>query len=371
MYKTYCPLPFKELYSDNAGTYRVCCHGLDMQTMDELLPFEFWKSERMEDIRNELMSGVQSPECFRCWRLEESGEESYRHRAIRAKEFEDDNKISLKLRIGSNFCNLACYMCNPKNSTTRKNELRLIYGDDHDKVFDQEFYSPYKSTKNKRWNAILENILENIEKVDRIHLTGGEPLQLPQQWKLLNSIPEEYAKNIKVTVDTNLTELGWKGNSIYDLRNKFKLFHLGISCDHYGDKLEFMRYPIDVQQFEKNLIEIRNAGFSHCLNITASILNIDDINRIKQYYSNMGINNKVHAIVADSIFSISNLPEHIKEEYIETYFLSNEPLIVAELECKRDAEKLKNGFRNLDDLSKHRKIEWRPLWSDFIKKIER
>jgi organic radical activating enzyme len=342
-----------------------------MQTMDELLPFEFWKSERMEDIRNELMSGVQSPECFRCWRLEESGEESYRHRAIRAKEFEDDNKISLKLRIGSNFCNLACYMCNPKNSTTRKNELRLIYGDDHDKVFDQEFYSPYKSTKNKRWNAILENILENIEKVDRIHLTGGEPLQLPQQWKLLNSIPEEYAKNIKVTVDTNLTELGWKGNSIYDLRNKFKLFHLGISCDHYGDKLEFMRYPIDVQQFEKNLIEIRNAGFSHCLNITASILNIDDINRIKQYYSNMGINNKVHAIVADSIFSISNLPEHIKEEYIETYFLSNEPLIVAELECKRDAEKLKNGFRNLDDLSKHRKIEWRPLWSDFIKKIER
>lgn len=370
MPSTYCPHPFKEIYSDNSGKYRVCCHGQDMEDMNELLPFEFFESDRMESIRQQLMSGEKPPECNRCWRLEESGEESYRHKAVRDWKYDDPDKISLKLRIGSNFCNLSCYMCNPKNSSTRKKELREIYGFARDKAFDGEFTSPYVATKNARWNEILDDILNNIHRVEKIRLTGGEPLQLPQQWKLLNSIPDEYAKDIEIGIDTNLTELGWKGNSIYDLKKKFKFVYLGISCDHYGDRLSFIRHPIDVKQFEKNLAEIRDNDFTHCINITASILNIDELDSIRKYYEIMGLNTRVHAVVSNSIHSICNLPESMKEEYIDRYWPQDMPLVVAELECKREPYKLQYGMKNLDDLAKHRNIDWRSMWSGFLQKIE-
>ena len=41
-----------------------------------------------------------------------------------------------------------------------------------------------------------ENILENIEYVERFNITGGEPLQLDRMWQLMERIPEEHAKNI-------------------------------------------------------------------------------------------------------------------------------------------------------------------------------
>ena len=25
--KSYCPMPFKEIYADNAGRYKFCCHA--------------------------------------------------------------------------------------------------------------------------------------------------------------------------------------------------------------------------------------------------------------------------------------------------------------------------------------------------------
>jgi organic radical activating enzyme len=369
MTKTYCPFPFKEIYSDNDGRYRVCCHGLEQASMNDMLPFEWFNGEQLNNVRRQMLAGEKPKECFRCWRLEENDGHSWRHEALQNFKNSPERGVGLKLRIGTNFCNLACYMCNPKNSTTRASELLEIYGDEKDEIYNQQFLSPYVSTKNKRWNQILDDILNNIDEVHTIHLTGGEPLQLPQQWKLLNAIPDEAAKNIKIKMDTNLTELSWKDNHLFDLYNKFKKVWLGISCDHYGDKLRFIRYPIDVEKFEKHLKEVRDRNLDHCINITASILNIDDLPVIVKYYENMGMKTRIHAVVQKGIHSICNLPQTLKDEYIDEYWKYRWDLVVSELECSGNLEELVMGLQNVDELAIHRSVQWRKLFRPLLEKL--
>lgn len=370
--KKYCPLLFKEIYSDNRGDYRLCCHARStgQHSIKNFTPFEFFNSEYMENARDMIINGEELEECQRCYRMEEAGEISFRHQA-RAQwgHLFDVDKVSLKLRIGTNFCNLSCYMCNPYNSSTREKELGTIY-DDYQKVFDRSFKQPSMSLKHATYEEIVQDILNNIEQVEMIHLTGGEPLQLPKQWELLERIPAKYAQDIDISYSTNLTQLYWKNHSIWDVKDKFRNVYLGISCDHYGDKLSFMRYPIDVKQFEDNLLEIATE-FNYELNGTVGILNINDLNDIWHYYNNLGIKIGFPNIVSDpQMFSIANLPKGLKADYMEEN--PKRAVVISELMCENlePERNWKMALQNLDDLAKHRGVEWRPLWKDFIDKVE-
>ena len=361
MNKTYCPFPFKEIYSDNNAQFKLCCHSSNSNiNVDN--PFEFFNSDYMEDIRSRLMSGEQVNECQVCYDMEKHGKRSWRHKAIDHFGFPKNEKVSLKLRIGTNFCNLSCYMCNAKNSSTRTKELNAIYGNTF------EFGEPDKVINYHKWNQVIEDILRNIDQVERIVLTGGEPLQLPKQWQLLNMIPDDAAKNIDISITTNLTELSWKSNNLDQIRNKFKDVFVGVSCDHYGEKLSFIRWPINVDKFEKNLIYIKDQGYKNCVKVTVSLLNIDDLHSISEYYRSMGIETEYHAIVnTPKMLSISNLPVQIKNKYLEKY--KNEDSIIL-TELLTEGNQLQNAFKYLDDISAYRKMDWRKLWKDWLKTLE-
>ena len=154
-------------------------------------------------------------------------------------------------------------------------------------------------------------------------MTGGEPLQLPKYWEFLEKIPEKHSKNIRVSQDSNLTNIHYKNKSIMDIAPKFEKFHVGVSVDHYGDKLSYMRYPINVEKFEHNLREISEYNVYYKANCTVSILNVDDILQIKDYYTNnFNLKDKIsfHNIVRGPAYlSIRNLPQKMKDEYIEKY----------------------------------------------------
>ena len=79
--------------------------------------------------------------------------------------------------------------------------------------------SKFVSVKHKEYEMIVEDILNNIEKVNTIHITGS--LQSPNHCKLIDKIPKEHAKNIKLVYDTNLI-LRYKNHSVYDIEDKFK-----------------------------------------------------------------------------------------------------------------------------------------------------
>jgi len=379
--EAYCPLFFNEIYNDSSGEYRFCCHASTSErkfTMHTHTPFEYFNSEFMEEKRNSIMEGKKTHECRTCYEQEEATGVSHRTEEIeKYKKWMPTSvdKIQIKLRINGTYCNLSCYMCAPYNSSTRRNEMKEVYPEGW-KWWQHE---DYVSLKSKQWERIVDSIIENIDKVSVILMTGGEPLLLPNHWKLLDRITDEHAKNIRLTYNTNFTELQYKKHHARDVHNKFKSCQWIISCDHYGEKLAYIRYPIDVKKFENNLLDTTDFN-DRGIQVSVSILNIEDLLEIEEYYNNkFGIEVMFKSIVDTPIsLSIRNLPDKKKEELIKLYeenstistggtgvAMEKFSFVISELKQPGNPEDLKKGIIYMTKLSKVRTIDHAKLWPEY------
>jgi len=141
--------------------------------------------------------------------------------------------------------------------------------------------------------------------------------------------------------------------------------------------LSWIRYPIQVDQFEKNLKEMLDNGFRIDLNCTISILNIFDLYDIYKYYrDNFGLHMNFNSIVNTPRFlSIKNLPTKTKDELLKYYKMplfdnrgiDRFQLIRTQLKLDGDEDLLKQAYDYMDKLSKNRNFDWRTLWPDFLK----
>lgn len=275
MNKSYCKRAFDHIYCDSKGRYRLCCHAFPFEdkpifNSTVTTPFKYYLSPEMDEIRSRMLDGKNIPECYLCTSIEQRGGVSYREFNKIQTEPRD---IELKLRVFGSHCNLTCYMCMPHNSSTRRKELSLLK--------NNYFGGNDKPIKKEQYDKTIKDVLDNIDRVSSIKFTGGEPFLLPRMWSFLDKISDEDASKIGVSFDTNLTAMDYT-KFTSDVILKFKNVGLAVSCDHYGDKLAWIRYPINVKKFESNL-KLYKEWISG-LNCTASILNINDSEEIKKYY---------------------------------------------------------------------------------------
>jgi hypothetical protein len=375
--KSYCPLPFKEIYSGNDGSYKLCCEAGKSDhsyTTRDTTPFKFFDSPEMEEVRDKMMSGERLKECTFCYELEDRGYPSYRtSRYAEDVEnfFPQDNErnLSIKLKMLGSFCNLECYMCFPNNSSSRRTQLKKM-----DFIGDFTIRQSSKAPTNYvSWNDILTELLANIHRIEKIHMIGGEPLQLPKHWELIDKIPPEHAKHIKVSYDTNATEIRYKNHTIWDVIDKF---HPGtwisVSADHYGEREAWIRHPKDIESFERNLTEMKNY-IAH-IHITISLLNIYDLFEIRDYYKKkFNIKSLMQNTVIDPpMLSVKNLPDDEKSKLIKKYDNADYDFtkyegnrIVAELKKPRVEEEYQNGLKYMRELSEIRG-DYTKLWPKII-----
>lgn len=370
--KSYCPLAFNEIFSHNSGNYSICCWAdtEDKQFLKhktkEQTPFEFFNSDTMKNVRKKMLKGEKIKACKNCYEEEKNIGYSIRTKYI--EKYKNNlpltiDKVNLKLRLFGNYCNLSCVMCHPYNSSSKKTEL--------EKSNTKHYFSksePYGGNTFTQWVNTKNDILKNIDKVSSIHLTGGEPLQSPQHWEfLIKEITNQDAKNIDLYYDTNLTELHYKNNSVFDLIAKYKNVKFGVSCDQYGDKLHFARYPIDVNKFENNLMTVHKNISS--LNCTVYLLNIFDLKKIKKYYLD---NFKLYMtfpsyVRGPEMLSIKNLPIKIKSDLLKKYEnFTTDSYFLSELHKTGYAKDFMNGFHYLNSLGQHRNIDWLKLWPEIV-----
>ena len=370
MNKTYCSAAFHHIYSSSGGNYKLCCHSYDTTSevakyhVDKVPPFEYFLSDEMEDIRNKMLEGEYIPGCEKCYNIEESGHRSPRQRRFNKKKILTEvSEVELKLRIFGNHCNLSCYMCIPFNSSTRAKELKEM--GIYDEISKGKNYEA--SIRYKDWKVVEKNILDNMHLVETLHLTGGEPFLLPKHYDFLEKIPDEYAKNIILTYDTNLTVLEYKGRSVFDYIDKFKEIKLSVSCDHYGKKLEWIRYPIDYLQFEENIRTVRNRKDKIsiiAINVTTSILNVEDLYDIRTYYlDKFGIESKfINVVNGPSYLNVKNHPlkEELYEKYKDDFAMD---LVCRNLKMDTDINEWNYGIDYIKKLDKHRGTNYKDLWS--------
>jgi len=238
---TFCVLPW---YSLELPTNSPCC----------LLT----KNANITQVKKDLLTGIKSPACAKCWQIESRGEKSRRQFENKFLDYKLDrdldkirddcqnnkNTVLLHQITTSNLCNQACVSCNSVFSTKwteldRKNNLTVVKPNELD----------------------IKELEIDYAHIRRLSLLGGEPLFDPKTFEILQNLIDNNNTDCFITLVTN-GSIKLKSNQL-ELLKKFTDLNICISIDGISSVFEYMRWPGNW----KNLVE----NLNHYLDITPNI----------------------------------------------------------------------------------------------------
>lgn len=292
--KTFCALPWVHLSTRTDGRVRLCCTatassvskfnkggdaGIIMTDKQHHANFasmgidEAWNSDYMKAVRLKMLNGDVPESCVKCFKEEAEGLRSKRlwetRKWIRELGIDDiigsteedgtvENKIRyIDLRMGSK-CQLACVMCSPNDSSGWIPEYKQIFDELTPEL--QNSSVKWKRGDNYQYNWHKKNpifwmdMYEQIPNLKQLYFAGGEPLIIQDHYDLLEEcIKQGYAKDIELRYNSNSIE--WR-EDLFDLWKEFRHVIFHISIDDIGERLEYIRYPIQWDHLKTKMIEL-------------------------------------------------------------------------------------------------------------------
>lgn len=215
-----CSYPWYSFTIAN-GYYNLCCSAKQSPvslSSTGLYDF-FYNSDYMKEVRNTMLQNKWHPDCSLCKEQEELGLQSLRLKTSPIPNTEPELTY-LDLRL-SNKCNLGCRMCSEDFSSVIAEEKGIK------KTYD--------------WSEHALKQIKKITTLKKIYITGGEPLLVKENYKLLEYLIEKnLARGISLTLNTNCTVLP---NKFVDLCLQFQEVWVNLSIDGIGKVQEYIRWP--------------------------------------------------------------------------------------------------------------------------------
>ena len=254
-------------------------------------------SELHQRVRSQMLAGEESPECQLCWDEERAGLPSKRlhmlkHYPIDTIQNTQSGLINteefpleyIDLRFG-NLCNMKCRSCGPSDSSLLYDDIVAISGKDTFEFYSSTTYQlkqinntwtlkndDFRWYQDEKFWDMIKHIVPNI---NRLYLTGGEPLINKAQWRLLDLCIElGVSKHIVLEYNSNMTLIP---DNAFTVWSQFKEIHIGCSIDAVGDLAYYMRYPVQWDDVRDNVFKLGNATCSNLLakfSPTISVFNI-------------------------------------------------------------------------------------------------
>lgn len=281
--------------------------NLDDNTLEEI-----WNGDAYKALRQKFLNGEKPEGCSRCWKLEENNETKdlslrswyLKHYAKYADNIDNPKLKSIELRF-SNLCNYSCLHCDTKHSSTWNNKAKK-----HSELADWQKVN--HNNPQIIWPNEIPAIIDSLNDVDEIRVTGGEPLTDPTFYSFLEQIPLELAKNIELLVVTNLSKL----NDALELFNKFKEVKLRVSVDADEETYSYFRSGGNIEIIKQNIAlaqKHKNVTLSGVCAV--NLLNITRLSNIYDFYNRHNIFFKV-MFVQDrpTYLDIRNLPQSLKDK---------------------------------------------------------
>ena len=325
-----CMLPWVSIETSPMGTVRPCCMAYEEITDENGYKYDLkqtdletvYKSQYMQDLRQQFRSGKKPATCNRCWEEEAAGRNSKRiNSKLRLKElyeqvdWSNDNPDQLwfvDLKLG-NICNLKCRICGSWSSSKwAEEEMNYMpIG------FDKKKHLAYTQLKNGAWprktETFWDNMRELIPNIKYIEFTGGEPWMIEEHKELLKfACQTGNAKHIDIHYNTNATQ--WD-TTLFDLWAEFGRVDVAFSIDNVGDRFEYERYGAKWDRANE-IIDVVNAKTNHppSGNITTQLcftINIQNVYYLDELLSWAGTKN-----FGDVYFNMMHSPEFLSIQYM-------------------------------------------------------
>jgi len=336
--------PFTGLATREDGAIKICCRSQPIGWIQNDTLEEGWNSDKMKEVRRQVLSGERPDVCKPCFDLEDQGVQSLRERhtagvipearvnlypdALNA--LNDDYSMpfqfpTMEIKL-NNLCNLKCRMCNPLDSTSWKDwdQVTEFYKKENnyliptvEKLVDKpgKYIGPFDDSKN--WWESFEKLLPYFR---RVEFAGGEPLMDPYHYKILDKLAE-YGDNIELKYATNGTTLGIKGGrTIHDYWPKFKSIAVNVSIDGIHDVYEYIRGNGKFSEIEENVKVFKSfPNVSRVVGaFTVQANNVMQIDKVIEYFlEEMGIVFYSHRVNYPMALSAQVLPPTLKNKIVK------------------------------------------------------
>lgn len=269
MSDTFCILPYVHFYTEPKGEVKPCCiaGGFDEPlNLKSMSIEETFNSPQMKQLRKDMENGKRNKVCDVCYKREDATGHSPRIDVFnknplwKKPELKKDYSVPsdfqhIDIRF-SNLCNFKCRMCNHDFSSNWYEDMKKIRPDN------------IRGTKVlKASETIVEDLIPHLSKVKSFYFAGGEPLIMPEHYKVLKYLHDTFPKkefyisddenlkaiDIAIHYNTNLSVIKYDEESLIDIWKSFKQIFLSISCDGIGDVGEYQRTGFSTKKFEENL----------------------------------------------------------------------------------------------------------------------
>lgn len=366
----FCPIPWNHVSTNPDGTLRICCqhvfHDIEpsrgkltntegnrlthADDLDKNRNAPEWKQ-----IRKEFINGLRPDVCKLCWDEEKNGIGSRRewvsktyfddHDEFITKvkwETEEDGTINPEqfpveywdLRFG-NKCNLKCRTCGPTDSDQWYDDYLQLVGDtynsasgmpikieidEHGKGYVDKVFDWYKDSK------LWDYIIDNIDKINRIYFTGGEPTINSKHKELLDIlISKNLAPNVCLDYNSNVANVP---TAIFGQWQHFKEVQIGMSVDGIFEHFEYIRHQGKWKSAERAMRRIdtdpKLKNVKASVAFTLSILNVLHFADMQWWMKEQNWNRIqediiIHNLYGPDYLNIQNLPGEIKH-YIKKYY---------------------------------------------------
>jgi hypothetical protein len=298
---TFCVLPW---YSSELPGNSPCC----------LLP----KNTNIEQVKTDLLAGVKSPACAKCWQLEESGQRSRRQQENIFLDYKLDRDIdkieqdcidnkheTLLYQITtSNLCNQACVSCG-SIASTKWAELEAKMGE-----------IPSKYFRNK-----VSNFNINYKSAKRIELLGGEPFFDSTTFDILEKLIENNNIDCFISVVTNGSVR--LNNKQLDILTRFTNLNICISIDGVGPVFEYMRWPASWSILLENIKQYRSIAKNLSVSYTISSLNAFYYDKTVEWFKETGLTYNHNIVTFPQWLSLANSPVEFKELFNKNKFIAS------------------------------------------------
>lgn len=265
--------------------------------------------DTFKGIQDQMMAGEVPAGCDICQIREAKGQQSYR------MFYGDKPELRQHIRHidlrNSNFCNLACRMCNAASSSTWA------------KILNQGFI-----TNTSVFEYIDPLLTEHLADV---YITGGEPFMNPDHWIMLEKLIESgLAKNVNLRYNTNLTTLRYKNQHVEDYWKHFKSVYVLSSIEAVGEPLEYIRSKANWSVVDRNITELMGLrdkyhNITLHVNSTVSALNVWFLPELISYCEKRAIPIQFIELLAPEYLNIVNLPVQHRLQAIELLKNINDP----------------------------------------------